>query len=224
MQPPCGINQQINLFLSRLNEPQRRWYVGVISEAADSPSDRQLALITGRDEKTIQRGRHELVANLADAPAEKQRHAVGGWPRAEKDPALEATLLALVEPHTVGDPMTDAKWLNCHLDDLQEQLDAYGHAVSRPVISRLLKAHDYRLHASAKELSGLAQPKRNAQFEHIIAQRTQHLVAAQQVGISVDTNSNDTTFIRSGTIRSAHGQTLTRTDPGSNTFQALRVV
>ena len=77
-------HQQINLFLSRLNEPQRRWYVGVISQAADSPSDRQLALITGLDEKTIQRGRHELADNLADAPAEKQRHAGGGRPRAEK--------------------------------------------------------------------------------------------------------------------------------------------
>src|SRR5512135_326234 len=77
-------HQQINVFLSRLNEPQRRWYVGVISEAADSPSDRQLALITGLDEKTIRRGRHELAANLADVPVEKQRHAGGGRPRAEK--------------------------------------------------------------------------------------------------------------------------------------------
>ncbi len=77
-------HQQINLFLSRLNEPQRRWYVGVISEAADSPSDRQLSLITGLDEKTIQRGRHELATDLADAPDEKQRHAGGGRPRAEK--------------------------------------------------------------------------------------------------------------------------------------------
>ena len=75
---------QINLFLSRLNEPQRRWYVAVISEAADSPSDRQLSLITGLDEKTIQRGRHELAANLVDAPDEGQRHAGGGRPRAEK--------------------------------------------------------------------------------------------------------------------------------------------
>jgi len=77
-------HQQINLFLSRLNEPQRRWYVGVISEAADSPSDRQLSLMTSLDEKTIQRGRHELATNLADVPDEKQRHAGGGRPRAEK--------------------------------------------------------------------------------------------------------------------------------------------
>ena len=68
--------------------------------------------------------------------------------------------------------MSDAKWLNCRLDDLQEQLEVQGHGVSRPVIGRLLKAHDYHLHVNVKELSGPAQPERNTQFEHIIEQRT----------------------------------------------------
>jgi hypothetical protein len=86
--------------------------------------------------------------------------------------------------------MNDAKWLNCRLDDLREQLDAQGHGVSRPVISRLLKAHDYRLHANAKELSGPAHPERPVQFEHILEQRTQHLAAGQPV-ISVDTKKKE---------------------------------
>jgi hypothetical protein len=77
-------HQQINLLLSRLTEPQRRWYVGVLSAAAESPSDRQLALITGVDEKTIQRGRQELAGDLADIPAARQRRVGGGRPRAEK--------------------------------------------------------------------------------------------------------------------------------------------
>ena len=46
-------HRHINLFLSRLTEPQRRWYVATLSESADSPGDRQLALITGLDEKTM---------------------------------------------------------------------------------------------------------------------------------------------------------------------------
>ena len=39
-------HQHINLLLSRLTEPQRRWYVATLSEASDSPGDRQLSLIT----------------------------------------------------------------------------------------------------------------------------------------------------------------------------------
>jgi hypothetical protein len=70
--------------LGRLNEPQRRWYVGLLSQQPGSPSDRQLAKITGLDEKTIQRGRQELEAELAGLPPDRQRRAGGGRPRAEK--------------------------------------------------------------------------------------------------------------------------------------------
>ena len=77
-------HQQVNLLLSRLNEPQRRWYAGVLSQKPDSPSDRQLAEITGLDEKTIRRGRQELIDGLNDLPLDRQRQAGGGRPRAEK--------------------------------------------------------------------------------------------------------------------------------------------
>jgi hypothetical protein len=77
-------HQRINLFLSRLNEPQRRWYVATLSEEADSPGDRQLALITGLDEKTIRHGKAELQDQLAAVPVERQRRKGGGRLRAEK--------------------------------------------------------------------------------------------------------------------------------------------
>ena len=74
----------MNLFLRRLNEPQRRWYVGLLSQQPDSPSERQLAKITGLDEKTIRRGRQELEAELVGLPHNRQRREGGGRPRAEK--------------------------------------------------------------------------------------------------------------------------------------------
>jgi len=75
---------QINLFLSCLTEPQRRWYAGVLSQAPGSPRDRQLARITGLDPKTIARGRAELVAGLPAVLPPRQRRPGGGRPRAEK--------------------------------------------------------------------------------------------------------------------------------------------
>jgi hypothetical protein len=78
-------HQQINLFLSRLTEPQRRWYVGVLSQQPDSWSDRQLSLITGLDEKTIRRGRNELDQGLEGLPPNQQRREGGGrWPAEKK--------------------------------------------------------------------------------------------------------------------------------------------
>lgn len=82
-----GIAQQhrrMNLFLSRLNEPQRRWYVGMLSQQPGSPSDRELSKITGLDEKTIGRGRQELATELVDVPVNRQRQPGGGRPTAEK--------------------------------------------------------------------------------------------------------------------------------------------
>lgn len=77
-------HHQMNLFLSRLNEPQRRWYVGLLSQKPESPSDRELVKITGLDEKTIRRGRQELEDELADLPGDRQRREGGGRLLSEK--------------------------------------------------------------------------------------------------------------------------------------------
>jgi hypothetical protein len=77
-------HRRINLFLSRLTEPQRRWYVATLSEEADNPGDRQLSLITGLDEKTIRRGKEEMGDDLSDIPSDRQRREGGGRLQAEK--------------------------------------------------------------------------------------------------------------------------------------------
>jgi hypothetical protein len=85
--------------------------------------------------------------------------------------------------------MSSQKWLNCRLSDIQERLGA--HAVSKPVISRLLKAHDYHLKANDKQVCEKSQhPERDRQFEYIQGQREQHQVAGQP-RISVDTKKKE---------------------------------
>jgi hypothetical protein len=74
----------MNLFLSRLDEQQRRWYVGLEAERLGHGGDRLLAAITGLDEKTIRRGRQELAAELAQRPADRVRLPGGGRPPVEK--------------------------------------------------------------------------------------------------------------------------------------------
>ena len=89
-QAVAASHQRINLLMSRLNEPQRRWYAATLSEEQHAPSDRILALITGLDEKTIRRGRAELQEELVHVPIGRQRRAGGGRMRAEKRPAARA--------------------------------------------------------------------------------------------------------------------------------------
>jgi hypothetical protein len=74
----------MNLFLSRLDEQQRRWSVALEAERLGHGGDRLLAQITGLDEKTIRRGRQELAASLADRPVDRVRLPGGGRPPSEK--------------------------------------------------------------------------------------------------------------------------------------------
>ncbi len=75
---------QINLLLSRMTEPQRRWYVGILADEPQGPTISDLAHITGLDRKTIQLGRTEIAGGLANHPPTRQRRSGGGRPRAEK--------------------------------------------------------------------------------------------------------------------------------------------
>lgn len=78
------LHRKMNLFMSRLTEPQQRWYAGTLSRQADGPTEADLSHILGLDVKTIRRGRRELESGLADLPVLHQRRPGGGRPRAQK--------------------------------------------------------------------------------------------------------------------------------------------
>jgi hypothetical protein len=82
--PNKELHRQMNLFLSRLEEQQRRWYVALESRRVGHGGDRLLALITGMNVRTIRRGRRELEHSLLDAPVGRQRRRGAGRPLVEK--------------------------------------------------------------------------------------------------------------------------------------------
>ena len=82
--PDKTLHRRINVFLSRLDEQQRRWYVAIESMKAGYGGDTLLSQITGMNVETIRRGRRELEADLADRPAERVRLEGGGRPPVEK--------------------------------------------------------------------------------------------------------------------------------------------
>jgi hypothetical protein len=80
------LHHQMNVFLSRLNEQQRRWYVALESKKIGRGGDSMLSLITGMDVETIRRGRRELDEELASRPTEGARQEVGGRVPVKKRP------------------------------------------------------------------------------------------------------------------------------------------
>ncbi len=86
--------------------------------------------------------------------------------------------------------MSEQKWLNCRLSDIRQRLEARGHPVSKPVISRLLRDQGYSLRANRKQAAGKQHPERDQQFQHLQAQRAAHQAGGHPV-ISVDTKKKE---------------------------------
>ena len=82
--PDWQVHHQMNIFLSRLDEQQRRWYVGLESKKIGHGGDSLLSQITGMDVETIRRGRRELEEDLPNRPTDRIRLEGGGRPRVEK--------------------------------------------------------------------------------------------------------------------------------------------
>ena len=77
-------HQQMNLFMSRLDEQQRRWYAAIEARKLGHGGTTLMAKITGLSVETIRRGRYELENDLADRPVDRVRQAGGGRKTIEK--------------------------------------------------------------------------------------------------------------------------------------------
>lgn len=72
------LHRQMNQFLNRLNEQQRRWYVGLEAKKLGHGGTKLMSQITGMHVNTIRRGRRELENHLAGRPVPQSRLSGGG--------------------------------------------------------------------------------------------------------------------------------------------------
>lgn len=74
----------MNVFLSRLDEQQRRWYVALEAQKLGHGGIKQMSDISGLHPETIRRGQRELAQELVERPRERVRLPGGGRPATEK--------------------------------------------------------------------------------------------------------------------------------------------
>jgi hypothetical protein len=185
------LHHQMNVFFSRLDEQQRRWYVALESKRIGRSGDKRLSEITGMDVETIRRGRRELDEDLTTRLSEDIREA-GGWAALgqKKDPTIQAALVELLQDETAGDPMSEQKWSRSSLRHLADELSQIGHWVSHTTVAKFLKDMGYSLKANVKRLAGSSHPDQDRQFEYTAQQKKAFLEAGLPV-ISVDTKKKE---------------------------------
>jgi hypothetical protein len=87
--------------------------------------------------------------------------------------------------------MTAQKWVRSSLRTLSAKLEAAGHAVSPPTVSRLLRKLDYSLHVNAKKMEASSNhPDRGRQFDYIAVQRAKFTAAGLPI-ISTDSKKKE---------------------------------
>jgi len=77
-------HRRMNLFLSRLDEQQRRWYAALEAERLGHGGLETMAQISGLNVNTISRGRKELNNELQERPTDRVRVEGGGRKASEK--------------------------------------------------------------------------------------------------------------------------------------------
>jgi hypothetical protein len=109
---------------------------------------------------------------------------------AETDAGLAATLRALVDPETRGDPMSPLVWTTKSTRNLAGALTEAGHPVSDRTVARMLRAMGFSLQGNAKVIEGRQHEDRDAQFGYLNQCVSEHVEAGQPV-ISVDTKKKE---------------------------------
>lgn len=116
-------------------------------------------------------------------------------------PELEAVFFEVVREHTAGSPQQGILWTDLRPREIAQRITEAGIPVSRRIVRKLMRRHDFVLRQSQKKQSYKQHPDRNTQFEHIAKLKSEYLKAGQPV-ISVDTKKKEQlgNFYRAGKL------------------------
>ena len=159
------IEKKYKKILPLLNEKQKRITVAndVIHLGLRVTTASRL---TGLTRVTIYKGIAEVKAGKIDG--DRIRKKGGGRKKlTESNPELVKELESLIEPYTIGDPMSPLRWTSKSLRQLSAALLGKGIKVSHKAIGTILVTLKYSLQANSKRLHGKDNPDRNKQFEYI---------------------------------------------------------
>ena len=185
-----SLSRKLESLWPHLNERQRRLLAAAEARELGRGGVAAVCRAAGISRPTVERGLRELE-EAAVAPPSRSRRPGGGRKRViDKDPTIVADLEALVEPATLGDPISPLRWTTKSTRALAQELAEQGHDASSKRVGEILHSLDYSLQANAKVIEGRQHPDRDQQFRHI-ADKVRRFHHTGDPVISVDTKKKE---------------------------------
>jgi len=189
-----------------LNEKDRRRLAGFEALRYGGGGRSYIARVLGCSRNTVSKGARD-VSNLSQQEVEQRIRKPGGGRKKYTvtwGPSLDEKFLAVLRDHTAGDPMDETvRWTNLTPNDIVKALRTdHDIAISKFVVSQLLKKHNYRRRQAQKKTSLKAEIKnRNEQFENIARLKAEFEAAGNPV-VSMDTKKKEYlgNFYRAGRL------------------------
>ncbi len=153
-----------------MNEKARRRYAGIEALKLGRGGRNYIARVLGCSRHTVSKGAREVSGLSAREVDERIRQLrKGRKPYGESYPQIDDQFLQVLHDHTAGDPMDETvRWTNLSINEIVNALrEDYSVKVSRGVVRKLLKKHNYRRRQAQKRLTKKHVPNREAQFKNI---------------------------------------------------------
>lgn len=184
---------EMRRFYGSLNEKDRRRYAGIEALKLGHGGRSYIASVLGCSRRTVSKGARE-VSGLSTGKVEARIRKPGGGRKSYrvKWADIDEKFLEVLRDHTAGDPMDEAvRWTNLGLGEIVTALRKdHGIRVSKWVVRKLLKKHNYRRRKAQKKRTMKQVAHRDEQFENIARLKAQYEAAGNPL-ISMDTKKKE---------------------------------
>lgn len=188
------IERVMKKYYASLNEKDQRRYAAVEAVKLGFGGQSYIAKVLGCSEKTVSHGMDELE-QLPEEPEYEPaiRRAGGGRKGYATHPTnIDAQFLDVLKGHTAGDPMDEkVVWTDLTPQEIATLLEKEHQVkVSKSVVHKLLRKHNYRRRKAQKKQTMKSVPQRDEQFAKIKALVAEFTAAGNPI-ISLDTKKKE---------------------------------
>lgn len=196
MEPyPPEVEETMGSLYNSLNEKDRRRLAGYEALRFGRGGRNYIAHVLGCSRNTVSKGARE-VSGLPQREVEQRIRQAGGGRKPYQitwGAELDEQFLDVLREHTAGDPMDETvRWTNLTQGQIVQALRKdHRLMVSKFVVAKLLKKHNYRRRKAQKKQCLKSEIKnRNAQFENIGRLKAAFEAAGNPI-VSMDTKKKE---------------------------------